>query len=175
MLLEIVIGGGLAAWFAASVLNQFSFRWFDRIRQRDAFSLLPIWSFFAPNPGQSDYHVVYRDRRADGSVSGWNEMDISDTRRPYSWLWNPEKRSKKVITDVVAMVAEASQSPGGATGLVLSIPYLLVLNVVNHLQAEPAATHRQFLIVETYGFVPVEPARALLQSDFHALARGGPR
>lgn len=175
MFQEIIIGLVLAGWLAASVLNQLNFKWFDGIRQRDAFSLLPIWSFFAPHPGQSDYHVVYRDRRADGSLSGWNEIQISDVRRPYSWLWNPEKRSKKVISDVVAMVADASSGAPRGNGLMLTLPYLLVLNVVSHLAAEPTATHRQFLILETYGFEPVAPARALLQSDFHALKPGGTR
>lgn len=80
--MEAIIGLILMGWLAASILNQFRFSWFQRFRQYDSFSLLPIWSFFAPNPGQSDYHLVFRDRQHDGSHSEWSEIEITEPRKP---------------------------------------------------------------------------------------------
>jgi hypothetical protein len=162
-----------AGWFIVSVLNQFRFGWFNRIRRADRFSLLPAWTFFAPNPGQSDYHLVYRDRRADGSLTGWREVPITVPRKPYSFIWNPWKRSRKVLSDMVGTVISASRAnPQLGDEIMLSIPYLVLLNVVCHFDTSPDATHRQFLLVETFGFRPTALPQIILRSDFHALAGG---
>src|SRR5690348_12432463 len=65
---DILIALFFLGWFILSILNQFGFAWFDKITRHDHFSLLPLWTFFAPNPGQSDYHLIYRDRKTDGSL-----------------------------------------------------------------------------------------------------------
>lgn len=166
VLISLVLG----AWLIGSVLNQFQLGWFQRIASRDPFLLLPLWTFFAPNPGQSDYHLVYRDRLADGGLSEWHEIEISEPRRAYSCFWNPEKRSKKVLSDVVSTVVSSHRAQGQiGNEFLLSLQYLLLLNVVDQQPASANATHRQFLIVETFGFTPTEKPRAILRSDFHAL------
>src|SRR3954470_12564692 len=97
----------LGGWFVVAVLNQFRFRWFDRVRRRDRLYLLPAWTFFAPNPGRSDYHLVYRDRRRDGSLTDWREVPLGAPRRPYSCVWNPRKRARKALSDIVGIVVSA--------------------------------------------------------------------
>src|ERR1051326_1455357 len=87
----------LVIWFILSVLNQLKWKWFELIRQFDYFSLLPFWTFFAPNPGQTDYHLTFRDKLADGLMTEWKEIEIGAPRYWYCFIWNPEKRSKKVI------------------------------------------------------------------------------
>lgn len=169
---EVVVASLLALWFVGSVLNQFQFEWFDKIRNLDHFSLLPLWTFFAPNPGQTDYHLVYRDRRADGVTTDWMEVAITQSRKFHSCMWNPEKRSKKVISDVVATLMESIPSvppDKAAFAIMLSLPYLVLLNFVSNLAATPGATHRQFVIAETAGFKRTEHPRLVLKSDFHPL------
>lgn len=169
--IEILIALLLAGWFIGSVLNQFGFGWFERIRAYDYFSLLPIWTFFAPNPGQSDYHLVYRDKLDDGHLTEWREIEITEPRRPYSFLWNPEKRSKKVLSDVVASIVSSSlRDQEIGSEIMLSLPYLILLNVVSHIGSTPDTTYRQFVLVETFGFRPTSKARIILRSDFHAVA-----
>lgn len=171
--LEIGISTLLGAWFIASVLNQLSLPCFARIAMYDRFALLPLWTFFAPNPGQSDYHLVYRDRAADGSTSEWREIEITEERRALSLLWNPEKRSKKVLSDLVSVLLTSMQaSPEMERAIVVSVPYLLLLNVVNDFPRCSEAADRQFVVVETFGFHATAQSRVLLRSDYHPLPTG---
>ena len=167
---DILIALLLVGWFVLSILNQFGFEWFDKVRRHDHFSLLPLWTFFAPNPGQSDYHLIYRDRKTDGSVTEWREIDITERRKPYGFIWNPEKRSKKVLSDLVSSMLSSLPDIDQSDRIVmLSIPYLILLNVVSHVDAEDQTTYRQFVLVETFGFNPTNEPRVVLRSDFHLI------
>jgi len=158
----------LSCWAVLSVAYQFDVPWVRRWSHYDVFSLLPLWTFFAPRPGQSDYHLLYRDRLADGSTAGWQEVEMVEERQPYSWLWNPEKRSKKVLTDVVQLLIDlAAHSQHDRVALILSTPYVLVLNVVMSLPRHAQATHRQFVIAQTFGYVRRGDPEVVIKADFH--------
>lgn len=168
---ELVVAGFFLLWFALSVLNQFHLAWFEHVKKWDAFALLPIWTFFAPNPGQSDYHCVYRDRLADGSLDRWIEVDLCEPRTPVSFIWNPQKRTKKVLSDLVASLLNGTTAEDrDRPEIVFSLPYLLLLNVVSNLPRDDRAQARQFVLVETFGFRPTAQPRLLLKSDFHAFS-----
>lgn len=172
---EVLLASIFIAWFIASILNQFQqLTWFHRIRKRDHFSLLPAWTFFAPNPGRSDYRLVYRDKRANGSVTQWREIPVTEPRRRHSFVWNPEKRGKKVLGDIVASCATTipPETRFNARPVMLTLSYIIVLNAVCQHDRTPDVTHRQFLIVETAGFRRTETPRILLRSDFHAMVPG---
>ena len=161
-------------YFVLSVIGQFEIKLNYYIRGFDPFALLPIWTFFAPNPGQTDYHLLYRDKLSDGTVTELREIEVTETRRWISFLWNPEKHSKKVLSDVVAMAVDSlpSDRPVGRE-LMLTLPYLLLLNVVCHQGGDGGAragARRQFLVVETFGIDRIAPLRVLIQSEFHPLA-----
>ena len=67
-----LIIGGLSLWFALSVLNQYRRGALIRpVKRRDAFSLIPTWTFFAPRPGVTDFNILYRDRARDGAFGPW--------------------------------------------------------------------------------------------------------
>lgn len=172
ILLEGLLGLLFASWFVGSILNQFSFRWFRHVRKFDCFYLLPVWTFFAPNPGRSDYHLIYRDRRADGSLSEWLQLPLVEARKPYSFIWNPEKRSKKVLFDTVSNCATgiAPEARFDLRPVVLSISYLTILNAVSHHGATSGITHRQFVVAETTGFHRTGTPRIVLRSEFHSIA-----
>lgn len=168
--IDILIALIFLAWFVLSVLNQFGFTWFDKITRHDHFALLPLWTFFAPNPGQSDYHLVYRDRKTDGSVTEWHEIEMTERRKPFGFIWNPEKRSKKVLSDVVTSIVSSIPTANESDQVImLSIPYLILLNVVTHIDGEGQGTYRQFVLVETFGFNPTSEPRLVLRSDFHLI------
>ena len=168
---EVLVAFVLGGWFVLTVLNQFGFKWFRRIKRHDILGLLPIWTFFAPNPGQSDYHCVYRDRLDNNSFTEWNEIGLTEARRSYSFIWNPEKRSKKVLSDLVHMIVRYIVQRQGKVGaeIILSTPYLVFLNVIMQQPAPSEAVARQFVILETYGFNRTKPLNLILKSDFHRL------
>jgi hypothetical protein len=167
-LFEALIAAVLLVWFALSVVQQFGPRWFEHVRDYDVFGLLPLWTFFAPNPGHSDFHLVYRDRDDDGVLTNWREFVLCHERRSVEWLWNPDKRGKKVLADVAATLTDYANADAPPDDLMLSLPYLLLLNVVAGLEPRTGVT-RQFAVVETFGYRPIQPTRVILVSDFHPL------
>lgn len=171
-LIAVFVISILTLWLTLSVIFQFhpSFNpsWFSAIVRHDLFGLLPRWTFFAPNPGTSDYHLLYRDQLEDGNLIGWVEIPMVEERKPFSFIWNPEKRSKKILLDVTMSLIEEKDRLKGKNALMLSLPYLILLNVVVHHGRKTCGTRcqRQFILVEK--FCGSEP-RILLISAFHPL------
>jgi len=61
--------------------------------------------------------------------------------------------------------------PNESTDIImLSIPYLILLNVVSHIDGGDQTRYRQFVLVETFGFNPTSDPRVVLRSDFHLIA-----
>lgn len=155
-------------WAVLTVAYQFDLTWIRYLSKFDAFSLIPLWTFFAPRPGQTDYHLLYRDRLVDGTTNGWQEIEMTDQRTIFSALWNPEKRSKKVLTDVVQLLVEiAVASDNDSAVIVFSTPYVLVLNVVMSATRDENVMQRQFVIAETSGYIKSGDPHVILRSDFH--------
>jgi hypothetical protein len=162
--------GVLMLWLVCSVILQFGPTWFSFIERYDVFMLLPRWTFFAPRPGMSDYHLLYRDQLENGLLSDWVEIPITEERKLYSFLWNPEKKSKKILSDVVASLLQLGQSGvRESTALMLSLPYLILLNVVVHHDQRRAGTQRQFVLVEKFRHEGNPTIRVLLTSASHPL------
>jgi hypothetical protein len=176
--LETLLVTLFGLWFSLSILAQFHLEKFDRYRTHDLFHLIPNWTFFAPNPGRTDYHLIFRDKRRDGSTGDWKELPLLYRRRFWSFLWNPEKRETKVLTDAVASIFEMIEFQQKRERskelteqlLLIHSPYLLLLNLVMSSR-EPHSvdvTHRQFALVESFGFLSADPPRPILSSPFHA-------
>lgn len=65
-----------------------------------ALFLAPNWNFFAPYPGKWDYHLLYRDRLADDSLTEWREADeLTETPHRFKWGWNPQMFRMKALVD----------------------------------------------------------------------------
>jgi len=169
----------LGAWIALSVLGQFHARNVETLRQFDVFHLIPTWTFFAPNPGSTDYHIVCRDRSPGETVSSWTEVTLMSTRSLRTFVWNPEKRETKILHDIVTSIVEKigrdreRDRPATFTEetLLLHGSYVLLLSIVLHrITPLPTATHRQFAIVERFGVRSNAPIRPILSSPFHAFS-----
>lgn len=144
----IVLGG----WLAASVVHQLRPRWWSRIARHDAFNLLPSWSFFAPNPGREDLHLVYRDRSGDGP-GPWRLLDPGADDVRCRCLWNPARFPRKAVHDLANGLLQAARANAGAPRVaLLSGSYLAVLHwVMSQPAAAAATTHRQFALVASAG------------------------
>lgn len=160
----------LALWFAASVVNQFGFEWWKRWKRFDVVGLIPRWTFFAPLPGTTDFHLYYRDVSADGDVGDWRELAFATARSPVDMFWNPLRREKKMLVDAVQQIVQvAAQLEGDGRGVVLTTSYLLLLNAVAALPKAAATRARQFMILESDGYFAAGEPRLVLRSDAHPL------
>lgn len=137
------------------------------IRNRDYLSLVPEWKFFAPRPGEHDFHLLYRDMDEEGKASSWHEVKIGNDRRWWNGMWNPSKRGNKALFDVV--VDLSTHISKREENLAMSIPYILLLM---HISAEkrllkPNLT--QFMILRRKISSRSEESEILYLSSFHEI------
>jgi len=164
---ELLIIGLFGVWFLLSVfvyppkLNKI-------IRKLDWFSLIPEWRFFAPNPGQHDYHLLYRDKFQDGSLTQWTEIMLTTQRRWWNMVWNPGKRGNKAFLDTVIEFAQSAIS-GSDRALELSIPYLTLLNYVSSVPRSTLPEFTQFLLMYSFGGSFEDDPDLFYLSRFHSL------
>jgi len=173
-LYEGFIGVFLLIWLALTVSCQFeTHRITQFIRAFDVLNLIPLWTFFAPNPGKQDYHLLYRDKEQGDTVGDWIEVDLHEERHLLSCFWNPDKRDKKVLSDVVQDLITMLQAGAGQTDktfLVLTLPYLTILKAVcTRERNRPQAACRQFMLAGSHGFNSGKDPDFILLSLFHPL------
>jgi hypothetical protein len=93
------------------------------------FGLIPIWTFFAPNPGMTDYYLLYRDRLPDGSLDNWRKVELKQSENGFRLaLWNPTKRNHKALSDMVSSLIRLANHRRSEA--LVTVPYILILNVV---------------------------------------------
>lgn len=167
---EIVIAVAFTAWLIASIANQLPgdlCRW---LKRRDVIAAIPAWTFFAPNPGRSDYFLLYRDRSPDGHLGPWRVVAMEGKDGLLSALWNPLKRKNKALTDMVSellfLAARYRKS-----SLVVTMPYVVLLNVVSSQRRTAPAEATQFAVFETFGFHNRRSPEIVFESDFHRLGQ----
>jgi hypothetical protein len=125
----------------------------SRLARYDAVRLIPRWTFFAPNPGVKDYHLVVRDQTSNLVLSEWKTVTFGPDRRWFNLLWHPHKRARKILSDAVqSLRIVSSHGPNGLLSDSLSLPYLLLLkySFEQCALADPFIA-RQFAIVESSG------------------------
>jgi len=143
-----------------------------------AFRLLPIFTFFAPIPGMADYHIAYRDRDGQGTVSSWREAPIIRGRRVFDFAWNPRKRIHKLVADSLNEIKQLrnGMAPGEtdpdlvSAQMRLTDGYLALHNFV--LTAPPViekARARQFMLAEALHITGERQVVPVFRSPFHTL------
>jgi hypothetical protein len=171
--MTIAIATVFAIWLLLSAANQI-----PAISRRlngtlNAFCVLPALGLFAPEPADVDYHLMWRDRRADGSLTEWSEIEA----RSAGWwrgVWNPRGRDRGAMIQIVSALAilDGAIAPACRNGervIVASIPYLVLLNVVMSQPASQSAVARQFAIAETSGFGRDRKVALGIASPLHPL------
>lgn len=86
-----------------SMLKQFR-RFQPFLNHLDPVGALPLWTFFAPKPGASDYRVLVRKKDAEGNVGSWSEICIHEPRLASHLFWNPGKLRQKCVHDCVRVL-----------------------------------------------------------------------
>lgn len=153
------------------MLNQFPASWAPRqwISRHDGFNLIPQWTFFAPNPGTTDYYLLYRVKAE--SWGPWSPAVLSPPRGLTAAVWNPDKRKTKTLTDFVqALVRLAPFYEASPRSLCLSTPYLALLRYVVGLAGTVDGAERcQFAIVSV-GTRTDRANKIMFWSEEHPLA-----
>jgi hypothetical protein len=171
-IMAILIIFVLSLWCVLSLWNQLTFAFGEGLRRFDAFQLLPRWAFFAPNPGITDYHLVYLLKSHTRDFDAWQEVSWSSGRAWSSCVWNPTKRYYKIqfdaINAIMSICRDNSTYEEGA--LVLTIPYLLLLNIACSHSCTQQADSIQFAIVQTHGFEPRKEPTVVLRSRLHSFS-----
>lgn len=157
-------------WGAATIANQFH-SWCPMwLRALDIFGLIPVWTFFAPNPGMTDYYLLYRDRLPDGSFDNWKKIELKGSENGFRLaLWNPTKRKHKALSDLVCSLI-AVVNHRGVEAVFVSVPYILILNFITSRPHSLGTDCTQFMVLEHSGFSgEQERSRVLMMSGIHRL------
>jgi hypothetical protein len=160
----------LGLWFFASILGQFDGEPVTRLKNHDHYALIPRWTFFAPRPGVTDYHLLFQ-LHDDESSSSWKEEFLADQRTVWGAIWNPLKRNKKALSDAVRSLGVISSdlSKDELWKIQYTIPYLAVLSYLSERPHRASATHIRFMILESDGFIAKDEPRLLFLSEKHRL------
>jgi hypothetical protein len=171
LFLEIGVCGFFVAWFAVSVASQFSDRVGDRFPRMAVLGLVPLWTFFAPRPGMHDMHLLYRDRLIDGSLGESSYVPLIEARRWYHAVFNPQKFRNKVFSDLADSLITQHHTliarGEGVRVVMLSTPYLMMLNLVMRMPRTPYGEARQFIIARSKSFDPAADRALVFLSEFH--------
>src|SRR5262245_30980214 len=145
----------------------------------DFLGLIPVWTFFAPRPGTSDYRIFFRGKNRSGELLPWVELELSESRKPWHFLWNPHKRHAKVLTDLVQAFLRFYYSASSKNydsaqfraASMLNMAYLAVLSLIEARGRSLAMVSVQFAIINEEGHAPGTFNPAIV-SLFHPVDQG---
>jgi len=174
-ILEIMYASFFSIWALSSALWQFDFlrEKFPLTALIWKYRLLPIYTFFAPNPGMFDYRIVLRASDASGATGEWSEVDHLIERRWYHFLWNPRKRIQKVIADSISGVKGAINScePGDTAAeqraqIMITPGYMALLNIAAS-ECKKEDKYVQFLVAESCNVSGHRENQPIFRSPMH--------
>jgi hypothetical protein len=157
----------LGVVFFGSVLNQLSWdRWESVVARYDRTMILPYWGFFAPHPGHTGNHLIYRD--GDGDIWGpWEEVPIPN-RTPWEFVWNPSRFERKALLDLMNGFAKTRESFASVGATQLSLAYLAMLTWVMAQPRHGDEPLRQFAVISTTGHADDRELSVAILSAGHA-------
>ncbi len=161
MVIHCALVVALTTWVVLSVVNQLHI-W--NLRKYDLFNLVPVWNFFAPNPVRKDLYLCYKVVTDSGHETDWRRVRTVHGRPLLlSALWNPGKRTRKVLQNYTRWLLQADKRGNAAQ----SIPYLAILHFLSCLKASRTSQLIRFRIVSAQGFSCRPTPKVLFTSDWH--------
>jgi hypothetical protein len=139
---------------------------FQKVREKSRFLLeinrlkiLPIYTFFSPNPGKVDSHLLFRDSLSGGNetMTDWKEVITIPRRQVFNVIWNPDKRINKLVIDALADLRSYNNyyydlkvnKDDLAVFFQLNTGYIALLNFVSDFEKlSPDSVARQFMVVD---------------------------
>ena len=128
--------------------------------------MIPVWTFFAPNPGTNDVLLLYRDKLSTGAVTDWREVPFR--AGVVRAVWNPEKRLQKGLTDLGNALRRYAADHLERPELILLHPgFITLLNFVSRQPHAPSTAFTQFAVARSEGNYSETPADVMFLSTFH--------
>lgn len=163
MVMIFIIGGMLAIFTVASILNQIK-QFKQKLVRFDPLSVLPNYSFFAPKPIANDYRLAYKI--VAGNDSDWLELPMY---KKFSWLrvlWNPFKYYNKGMIDTSHFLLMEFNELENKKFIQVSLHYLSILMVISdHLKSKRAKDLTvRFAIIASGGVDSVKIERVMFAS-----------
>lgn len=169
----ILVGAFYLTWLLVTCINQTSYKWNRVILGYDLFRLIPVWTFFAPNPGVSDYNLLYRFRLADGTITEFTQVPLKAPHKIGTAVFNPNRRLQKALHDhaqtITIEVASGILTEENKENIKLTFNYISILNYCARLRTVPGTHALQFMILETFGYRELREPRLILNSGFHKI------
>jgi hypothetical protein len=166
----------LCVWGIATIFYQFRAT-ADAVNKWNYLSLIPKWTFFAPRPKTTDYHLYYQDRCVgSGTVCDPVAIPLAPSGRIASalrFIWNPKKRNTKAVIDITGFITSYKarhrrRIARDVLVLELYVPYLALLNYVSSCAQVPTPEYRRrFVVLQTFGYYRTERPVPVLESNFH--------
>jgi hypothetical protein len=122
----------------------------NRISRYDYLGVIPNWKFFAPTPAVDDYLLFVRYQLDDRSYSNWLEISPKCARTFWHIVWNPEKRTTKALFDIITELTFVVNHVDDPTQVVLSVPYLQLLNYCTGLYPQFDKTIQFMIMTSNY-------------------------
>ncbi|HEX3582819.1 MAG TPA: hypothetical protein VH087_13715 [Thermoanaerobaculia bacterium] len=164
----VIVSAIFVLWLLFTLLSQKEGPLNDALRRRDPLSLLPRWTFFAPNPGTTDHHLLYRDRIDQDTFTHWREIPLAETRTLIGAFWNPGKRNKKALTDAANTLLRFARTME-PSGLKTTLPYIALINFISAIPRSHLSEATQFMVLDSYGYITDAEPKMVVRSEFHAL------
>ncbi|MGA5318238.1 hypothetical protein ACPCTK_29630 [Streptomyces pseudogriseolus] len=143
---------------------------FERAREKDLFSLVPNWKFFAPNPATHDYHYLYRTLDENRTTSPWIELDLIQTRKMSQAFWFSSRRTEKAVFDICTAIIKNIAKGSDPTG---TPPFRVLSEFIRRqIRDAPNVTDVrgfQFAVVRAAGHDESEDPEVLYVSTYQAM------
>jgi hypothetical protein len=158
-----------AAWWLISACNQIrSGALTARLRRYIPFSLIPLWTFFAPNPARADVRLVWREE--DGGAWGdWQELHFGFAPARSRWLVNPELILNKAVTDLVYSLLRVRPDLDDRS-ILLTSAYVTLLSIVVGNRRHATCSALQFAVVRSFRSSHTRQVDVAFVSEVHDLA-----
>ncbi|MEV6776102.1 hypothetical protein [Streptomyces syringium] len=143
---------------------------FERGREKDLFSLVPNWKFFAPNPATHDYHYLYRTLDENRETSPWIELDLIQDRRMIQAFWFSSRRTEKAVFDICSAIIKNIAKGEDPTG---SPPFRVLAEFIRKQIRDSSNVSEvrgfQFSVVRASGHDDSEDPEVLYVSTYQAM------
>jgi hypothetical protein len=169
----IVVSSFYLLWIFFTLVSQTGFEWDDRIFHFDVFRLIPVWTFFAPNPGVSDFNLLLRTRLPDGTLTPFTQIPLKGRKNILMAIFNPHRRLQKALHDhaqaISMQVAGGTLTEENKEDIQLTFNYISILNYCTQLPSVSGSSALQFMILESFGYHEFREPQVILNSGFHKL------
>ncbi|MEU3554365.1 hypothetical protein [Streptomyces fragilis] len=159
-----------AALLVTTLAAQHPHTAFEIAREKDVFSLVPNWKFFAPNPATHDYHYLYRTLDEDRRTSPWIELDLIKNRKMSQAFWFSSRRREKAVFDICSAILKSVAKGDDPVG---SPPFRVLAEFIRKQIRDTPDVSRvrgfQFSVVRAAGHDESEDPEVLYVSTYQAM------